>query len=299
MNYHYHNYFYYNVLLLVLAYIRIVCFVDAYDVILRIGTRPSTLAMAQAQAVAQAWTLQNGGEGGKESTIQCSIIGISAKGHVPKGSSTAFLQDVPLAMRNDVDFTGALDQALIMDHEIDVAVHSAKDLPPSHRWWSNEKQHFQITCPLPRQDPSDVLIGPFSSLHDMMDYPDEEENGGKTIRIGTSSIRRQAQLWAMWKNQNNHSNNKNKNKIQVINIRGNIEERLAALQNGTVDALILAKSGLNRLHLFSDNNDHEDDDDHPPDPQDSPKDIMKMTGIPLDVMLPGLCQGIVVAVVTR
>ena len=217
---------------------------QAYEV-LRIGTRPSTLAIVQAEAVAKALmnTLSSSTATGAK-LKKTSILQISAKGDVSSGSVVG---DAPLALssRKAVDFTGALDAAL-MRGEIDVAVHSAKDLPPTPRWQCcQDDDHddfvecgtaFQIICPLPRQDPSDVLIGPFASLRDIP----------SGCRIGTSSIRRQAQLFSVLKNSNNDDR-----VVTIVNIRGNLPARLQALKNGTVDALILAKSGLNRLQILT------------------------------------------------
>jgi hydroxymethylbilane synthase len=213
-------------------------FANAY--ILRIGTRPSALAVVQAEAVAKALVHS-------DPSLKPLIVPIDTDGD----SKGGFVQDVPLALRG-VDFTGALDNALIKG-EIDVAVHSLKDIPPQHRWHLGDG--FTITCPLPREDPADILIGPYHSL--------EEIPSGSNI--GTSSIRRQAQLFVICCNKD----------IQVVNVRGNIDARLRALEEEDVNALILARSGVNRLKL------------------DIP-----YTRISPDEMLPGLCQGIVAAVVS-
>ena len=207
--------------------------------VIRIGSRPSPLALIQANLVAETLMACD------PSLPTPSIIEISAS-----GDSRGGIQDVPLAMRS-VDFTGALDDALYKG-EIDLAVHSLKDVPPTHRW--KHADHFEIACPLPREDPCDVLVGPHQSIRDIP----------KGSKIGTSSIRRQAELRSLLP------------EVEVVNIRGNLEARCQALQDGTVDALILAKAGLKRL-------------------QQSKSDFSSInyTTIPTSDMLPGLCQGIV------
>jgi hydroxymethylbilane synthase len=211
--------------------------------ILRIGTRPSALARVQAEAVAKALV-------DSDPLIEPLIVPIDVDGDSKGGG--VVVQDVPLALRG-VDFTGALDNALAKG-EIDVAVHSLKDIPPQHRWHLGGE--FTITCPLPRQDPADILLGPYQSLQEI-------PSGSK---IGTSSIRRQAQLFAICGKDMD---------LQVVNVRGNIDARLRALEERSVDALILARSGVNRLKL-----------------------AIPFTPISPDEMLPGLCQGIVAAVVS-
>lgn len=188
------------------------------------------------------------------------FVQISATGDHNTTTAKHRIQNAPLAIRN-VDFTGALDEALYKG-EIDVAVHSLKDILPDHRWRHCES--FQIIYPLPREDPCDVLIGPYQTI-------DEMPSGTK---IGTSSIRRQAQLLSICRGG---SSNNNKD-IQVVNVRGNVEARLEALRMGTVDALVLAKAGMNRLNLV--------DQEHCFD-------------ISPNQMLPGLGQGIIAAVVCR
>jgi len=163
--------------------------------------------------------------------------------------STGGIQDVPLAVTG-VDFTGALDQALEKG-EIDIAVHSLKDIPPTPRWSLGNDQ-FSIYCPLRRENPLDTLIGGFPSLEAL-------PTGAK---VGTSSVRRQSQVLSI------------RSDIQIVNIRGNVDARLQALYDGQVDALVLARAGLNRLGRRG----------------------VAVHPIPSDVMLPGLCQGIVGAV---
>ena len=197
----------------------------------RLGSRPSKLAIVQAEKVCSALN------------VSSAIVPIDAAGDV-KGST----EDAPLARRG-VDFTGSLDDALL-NETIDAAVHSCKDIPPQNRW----RAGLTIAACLPRADVQDVLVGAYASLQDLPDG----------ARVGSASMRRQAQLLSR------------RPGVRVVNIRGNVLERLAALDNGDVDALILAKAGLDRL-------------------AESRADIHP---IPLEHMLPGAAQGII-AVVCR
>jgi hydroxymethylbilane synthase len=230
---------------------------------IRIGSRPSKLATIQAEAVAEHLKRCH-------PFLQPIIVPIDATGdivHSASGGVGAVVQDAPLALTRNVDFTSALDQALL-EEAIDVAVHSLKDIPPDHRW-TNSKGRLAIHCPLTRENSSDVLIGPYRTLHELPDG----------CKVGTSSIRRQAQLRA-----------KCPNAVQVVNLRGNVEARIEALRQGTVDALILAQSGLHRLQLDNNNSSNNDDKQN---------GKFFMTSIPSQDMLPGVCQGIVAAVVVK
>jgi hydroxymethylbilane synthase len=207
---------------------------------IRIGTRPSPLACVQAEAVAKVLTKA-------DSSLRVEIVELLTAGDSKGGIQK--IQDVPLALRA-IDFTGALDAAL-KNALIDLAVHSLKDIPPTDRW----QEGLFISCPLPREDPADVLVGPYPSLSSIP--------RGSTI--GTSSIRRQAQLLSIL----------GKDGVEVRNVRGNLHARLQTLEDGTVDALILAHSGLKRLSLSA---------------------SIPYYRIPPEEMLPGACQGIVGAV---
>ena len=114
-------------------------------------------------------------------------------------------------------WTSALEVALL-DGEIDIAVHSAKDVP-------GELAEGTVIAAIPeRQDPRDALCGfaDFASL-------------GSGARIGTSSLRRAAQLRAL------------REDLEVVELRGNVDTRLRKLADGEVDALVLACAGLIRL----------------------------------------------------
>ncbi|CAB9514643.1 Porphobilinogen deaminase [Seminavis robusta] len=233
----------------------------------RIGARPSRLAQIQAQAVLQELSRNHG--------VEARIVKIQADGdHV--NPAKAGIQTVPLAARS-VDFTGALDDALL-SHEIDIAVHSLKDIPPTARW----NPQLTIAGHLKRQDPRDVLVGPYPSIQSLP----------QRAKVGTSSARRQAQLRAM------------RPDLELQNVRGNVETRLRSLKqqptqnkyddddDQSVDALILAQSGLNRLLK----NDSSIDWINEPSSKESEGSWHRP--VSTDEMLSGACQGIV-AVVCR
>jgi hydroxymethylbilane synthase len=115
----------------------------------------------------------------------------------------------------------------VLSGTVDAAVHSMKDIPPNCRW----DDFLTIgACLGPRAMASDVLVTNDPSIKSIQSL----QNCSK---IGSASVRRQAQLKAI-----NPS-------LQLVNIRGNVDTRLNALINNEVDALVLAKAGLNRLGI--------------------------------------------------
>lgn len=217
---------------------------------IRIGARPSPLAQVQAKAVADAL------DSSSSSKVQTTLLTIRADGdHTAKAAGT---QSLPLAV-SSVDFTGSLDEALLSGR-IDVAVHSLKDIPPTARW--RGKDELKMAGHLPREDSRDVLVGPYKSIADLP----------PNAKVGTSSVRRQAQLLGL------------RPDLNLVNLRGNVQTRLGALEDGTVDGLILAQAGLNRLQQQQ---------------SSSASDIIQegwCHPIPFQDLLSGACQGIVVAV---
>jgi hydroxymethylbilane synthase len=158
---------------------------------LRIGTRGSALALAQARPVAAAL----GGE----------LVTITTDGDVGRGAG------------DKSRWTGALERALLAG-EIDMAVHSAKDVP------GELAEGTRLIPPPPRADPRDALVG-FPGL-------DAVPEGA---RVGTSALRRRSQLLAT------------RPDLDVVELRGNVDTRLRKLADGEVDALVLAAAGLDRL----------------------------------------------------
>lgn len=118
-------------------------------------------------------------------------------------------------------FTKELEMALL-DGRADLAVHSLKDVP------MQLPEGFALAAILPREDPRDALVSPaYSSF--------EELPAGS--RIGTSSLRRAALLRARFPH------------CEVLPLRGNLDTRLAKLDRGEFDAIVLAAAGLKRLGL--------------------------------------------------
>lgn len=176
----------------------------------RVGTRPSPLAVAQASAFVDSLRRAD-----SHTTAELVVLDSTAEATSPRA-------DVPLARAN-VSFTGVLDAA-VADGVCDCAVHSLKDVPPEQRWCGGAQR---IAWHSPRHEsPLDVLVGAGS----LAQLP-------AGARVGSSSLRRQAQLRAL------------RPDLHLVNIRGNVAARLAALDGGEVDALVLARAGLARLGL--------------------------------------------------
>ncbi len=170
----------------------------------RIGTRGSPLALAQTAQVAAA--LERHG-------IPCEIVTIRTQGDRHPTRPTAAL--------GIGAFVKDLEAALLEDR-VDLAVHSAKDLP------GQSDDRVVLAAFLPREDPHDVLI--------------TRDGCGLTglpsgASVGTDSPRRQAFLLAA------------RPDLIVRGMRGNVDTRLGKLQNGEVDALVLAAAGLARLGM--------------------------------------------------
>jgi hydroxymethylbilane synthase len=160
---------------------------------LRIGTRGSALALAQARAVAAAL-----GE-------TAEIVKITTAG------------DAGGAVGDKSRWTGALERALVAG-EIDLAVHSAKDVP------AELADGTDIVAAPRRVDPTDVIVGE-RRLDDVREG----------ARIGTSALRRRAQLLAV------------RPDLEVVELRGNVDTRLRKRVAGEADVLVLAAAGLERL----------------------------------------------------
>lgn len=178
---------------------------------LRIATRGSPLALVQAKSVRTALLAAHPIEqlGGKPELV------------VIKTSGDHIL-DRPL---RDVGgkglFTREIENALL-NHSVDLAVHSAKDMPTQQRFG------LSLVAVLAREDARDTLIS--ERGYRLLDLPDG-------ARIGTTSLRRQAQL------------KRKRPDLVVQDLRGNVETRLRKLQAGDFDAIVLAAAGLNRLAL--------------------------------------------------
>lgn len=179
--------------------------------ILRIGTRGSALALAQAHESARRLRDAHP-DLAPEDAIEIVVI---------KTTGDRVL-DRPLAEIGGKGlFTKEIEEALI-DRRIDLAVHSMKDMPT----WLPDG--LEIAATLPREDPRDVLLGVGAAGLDGL------KSGAV---VGTASLRRQAQLLAA------------RPDLKVVPFRGNVNTRLKKLAAGEVDATVLALAGLRRLGL--------------------------------------------------
>ena len=173
---------------------------------IRIGTRGSKLALWQANHVKDLLL---------ESGHDSELVIIETLGDQ--------IQNIPL---NEIGgrglFTKALDDALL-EERIDIAVHSAKDLPG--------KLHDAISLAaiLKREDPRDVLLAMTPEVH--------FENLSRSFRIGTSSLRRGAFIRHYFPT------------VEVLNLRGNLDTRIRKLETGEYDGIMLAYAGVKRLGM--------------------------------------------------
>lgn len=192
-----------------------------------IGTRGSALAMVQARAAAEALAPFAG---------TCRLVAITTRGdRISARRPHAGWVDA------DGQFTRELERAMLQ-HEIDIAVHSYKDLPTA------PVDGLIIGAVLPRADARDCLIT--AARRGLRDLP-------SGARVGTSSPRRAAQLQAL------------RPDVVPVPIRGNVESRIARVDAGDVDAVILAAAGLDRLGI----------------------DVPDVARLSFDVMLPAPAQG--------
>jgi hydroxymethylbilane synthase len=176
---------------------------------IRLGTRGSPLALAQANEVRQRLEAAHG-----PGRLAFEVRAIKTSGDR--------IQDRPLAEAGGKGlFTKEIEEALLAG-EIDVAVHSMKDMP------TLLPPGLTIQCLLPREDVRDAFIS--SKAASLADLP----HGAK---VGTSSLRRQAQV--------RHA----RPDLVVVPLRGNVETRLRKLAEGAADATLLACAGLKRLGL--------------------------------------------------
>jgi hydroxymethylbilane synthase len=170
-----------------------------------LGTRGSRLALAQAEECAAS--LRAAG-----TAVEIRIIRTTSEHH----------PDTPLAVIDQRDvFTRQLDEALLSG-EIDLAVHSLKDVPTEPPEW------VDLAAFTLRRDPSDVLVS--DGRHTLEDLP-------QGAVVATSSQRRRAQLLHQ------------RPDLEVVGIRGNVDTRVRKMREGAADAVVLARAGFERLGL--------------------------------------------------
>lgn len=179
--------------------------------LLRIGTRGSPLALAQAQEV-RSRLIAAHPDLTPEGAVEIRVIRTTGDAVTDRalseiGGKGLFTKEIELALSAG---------------EIDLAVHSMKDVP------TQLPDGLVIDCLLPREDPRDALF----TRH------------GESLRelrpgavVGTASLRRQAQILML------------RPDLVVVPFRGNVETRLHKLKDGIVEATLLAQAGLNRLKL--------------------------------------------------
>ena len=170
---------------------------------LRIGTRASTLATTQSELVAARLSELHG--------VDVELVSISTQGD---------RSDAPLASFGGVGvFVGALREA-VASGEVDLAVHSLKDLP------TTADPRLTLAAVPQREDPRDVLVA-----RDRLTLGELPQGA----RIGTGSPRRTAQINALGLG------------VEVVGIRGNVDTRLGRVASGDIDAVVIAYAALVRL----------------------------------------------------
>ena len=176
---------------------------------IRIGTRGSPLALAQAREVQQRLEAAHGT--GKHA-FEVRVIKTSGDR----------IQDRPLAEAGGKGlFTKEIEEALLAG-EVDIAVHSMKDMP------TVLPPGLTVGCFLPREDVRDAFISRKAPSLSLLP---------KGAVVATSSLRRQAQVMHL------------RPDLRVIPMRGNVETRLRKIEEGVADATLLAMAGLKRLGL--------------------------------------------------
>ncbi len=174
---------------------------------IRIGTRRSDLARWQANHVSDRI-------GALAGAPPVEIVYIKTHGDL--------VTDVPLhAVEGKSFFTKEIEQALL-DRQVDVAVHSLKDVA------TEVPNGLDIGAVLEREDPRDVLLS--NSGGGVEDLP-------PGARVGTSSLRRRA-LVARWRPD-----------LELVDLRGNVPTRIRKMNDGESDAIVLAAAGVKRLGL--------------------------------------------------
>lgn len=172
---------------------------------MRIGTRGSALALAQSEHVRASLP------GGPD---RHELVIIKTSGDLNPAASLTRIGGKGV-------FTKEIEEALLKE-EIDLAVHSLKDLP------TEERPGIRLGALLAREDPRDALVS-----RDGVAL--ENLRSGSTV--GTSSLRRRSQVLAR------------RPDLRVLDLRGNVPTRLRKVEEGSLDAIILAAAGLRRLKL--------------------------------------------------
>jgi len=178
---------------------------------LRIGTRGSSLALWQANHIAESLAKLHG--------VETELVRIRTSGDRLQSASVAQVNEAIGAEGGKGIFIKEIEDALLSG-AVDLAVHSVKDVP------TETPSGLTFAAITRREDPRDCLIS----------------RGGLTLeklppgaRIGTSSLRRQAQL------------RHHRADLDVVDLRGNVDTRIRKLEGGEFDAIVLAMAGVTRL----------------------------------------------------
>ncbi len=186
--------------------------------ILKVGTRPSPLALIQTRAFLAALeatdALDDTFAGAEERVIRTTGDAVQDRSLADIGGKGLFAKEIHDAL---------------LGGRIDLAVHSLKDLE------TTLPDGIVLGCTLPREDPRDALILPGSTAAPDAADPWRALPHGATV--GTNSVRRQAQLL--------HA----RPDLRIASLRGNVGTRLDKLAAGTCDATLLALAGLRRLGM--------------------------------------------------
>jgi hydroxymethylbilane synthase len=206
--------------------------------ILRIGTRGSPLALAQAR---ETQSRLMAAHGLPEQAFEIVVIATSGDR----------IQDRPLSEAGGKGlFTKEIEEALL-ERRLDIAVHSSKDMP------TTLPDGLELSAFLPREDARDAFIGKAAAR--IADLP-------RGAIVGSSSLRRQALIRRM------------RPDLDVVMFRGNVNTRLRKLEEGVASGTILAHAGLKRLGLEHVITDLMSLDDFPPAPGQGAICIESRTG---------------------
>jgi hydroxymethylbilane synthase len=183
---------------------------------LRIGTRGSSLALWQANHIADRLAQLHG--------VETEIIRIRTSGDRMQSTPVAQINEIIGAESGGKGiFIKELEEALLAN-TVDLAVHSMKDVP------TDTPAGLAFPAITRREDPRDCLIS--RNGRSLKGLPN-------SARVGTSSLRRQAQL------------RHHRPDMDVLDLRGNVDTRMKKLDAGEFDAVVLAMAGVNRLGLAS------------------------------------------------
>ncbi len=175
---------------------------------LRVGTRGSPLALAQTQEVVTR--LRNA-----HADLEFETVEIRTRG------DEGYREDLGSSLDGKRAFTKGIQDALL-DGQVDLAVHSLKDVP------TEPVPGLEIAAVPARTDPRDALVA--TSGSSLAQLP-------AGTRVGTSSLRRRAQLLAEWP------------QLRIVDLHGNLGTRLRRLDAKEYDAVVVAAAGLSRLGL--------------------------------------------------